>query len=165
MKTEGHREEALNRREIDSVVDAILRQDGKRKRRHDPVDDFTSLVSFAVHCLPGVRNLPGCFDLPALAPLIGSHAKARELIRYVAHYLEAVNPTFDAWDWARIYHRLLLQRHGIGEVVRIRKRPAIGPREDAKRLSFDQLKAKYPDLGRSILYRYLKEASEARRRR
>lgn len=153
-----HREDGLSRREIDRLVDAILKQDDKRKRRHDPVDDFASLLSFAVHCLPGVRNLPGCFDLPDQPPLAGRHARARELIRHVARYLEAVNPTFEAEDWARIYLCLLLRRQGVGEFVRIRRRPALGPREDAKRLSFDQLKGKYPDLGRSILYRYLKEA-------
>jgi hypothetical protein len=163
--TSKQSEATLNDREIDRIVDSILSNDDQRKRRHDPVDDFASLVSFAVHCLPGVRNLPGHFNLPDLPPLAGRNAKAREMMRHVARYLATVNPTFDTWNWGRIFHRLLVRRHGIGESVRIRKRPAIGPREDAKRLSFNQLKTKYPDLGRSILYRYLKDAREGRRRR
>jgi len=155
----------LSLKEIDELVDAILKKDGAGKRRHDPVDDFAAVCRFAVYYLPGARNLPGFVELPQMPTLSGRHAAGRELIRFVGFYLESINPTLTAFEWARIYHRILLRRNGIGTLVRIRKRPALALREDAKRLSFEQLRAKYPDHKRSILYRYLNEASKARRRK
>jgi len=155
----------LSRKEIDEVVDAILEKDDPRKRRNDPVDDFDSLCRVATFVLPGVRNLPGFVRLPPLPDLNGRHAAGREAIRFVGRYLEAINPTFSAFEWGRIYHHLLLRRNGRGMLVRIRQRPALAVREDAKKegMTFEQLHAKYPDLKRSVLYRYLKEAKTARR--
>jgi len=155
----------LTDKEVSDFVEFILKKDDPTKRRHDPVDDFAAVVGFAVHCLPGVRELPGFVNLPRLPPLTGRYAIGRELIRYVGLYLEAVNPTLSALDWARLYHAVLLRRNGRGEKVRIRKRPALAIREDARKLTFEQLKAKYPDHGRSILRRYLKEANNARRKK
>lgn len=155
----------LSPKEIDGIVDAILKKDTPGKRRHDPVDDLDALTRFAVYCLPGVRDLPGFVDVPPMPSLTGRHAAGRELIRFAGFYLEAINPSLTAFDWGRIYHRLLLRRNGIGTPVRIRKRPALALREDAKRLSFKQMRAKYPDHRDSILYRYLNEASKARRRK
>jgi hypothetical protein len=156
----------LTAKEIDEFVDAILKKDDPAKRRHDPVDDFATLCRFATFAMPGVRNLPGFVEVPPLPSLAGRHAQGRELIRFVGLYLEAINPTLSAFDWARLYHALLMRRNGRGVFVRIRKRPALAIRDDARRgLSFLQLQAKYPDHKRSILRRYHKEASDARRKR
>jgi len=148
----------LTDKEIDKVVDAIMRRDDPRKRRHDPIDDFAALVEFAVHCLPGVRRLPP-IDLPEVRSAEGLKIGER-VVRYVAAYLFAVNPTLGIPDWGRIYLRLLLRRNGRGTFIRVRKRPALAVREDARRMSFTQLQAKYPHLGRAILYRYLREAKQ-----
>lgn len=155
----------LTAKEIDEFVDAILKKDDPAKRSYDPVDDFDTLCRFATFALPGVRNLPGFVEVPPLQRLTGRYAPARECIRSVGLYLEAINPTVSAFDWGRIYHRILLRRNGVGVPVRIRKRPALAIREAARTLSFVQLQAKFPDKGRSILRRYQKEARDAIRKK
>lgn len=149
--------------EIGQYVHAFLSLDVKSgKRNHDPVDDFNRLLCIAVE-MPGVKNLPGHFDTERTSDLAPKHtihkryARGAAMIRFVGDYLHTVNPSISAQDWMRLYHAILVERHGTTRVY-IRKRPALGPREDARRLSFKQLQTKYPHLSRSRLYRLLQDA-------
>lgn len=150
-------DDRLSAKEITEIVNELLKRDDPTHRRYDPVDDFSTLASFAIFGVPGSREIPGPWVKTPNLPAMEGRTRGWQLVVYVGHYLYALNPTLSALEWTRIYHGLLRARYGSSR-VRIRKRQALAAKMDAKRLSFKQMRTKYPHLSRSRIYKLLADA-------
>lgn len=151
----------LTKAEIRQFLAEYLKLDKhSTKRNHDPVDDFARLCGIAVE-LPGVRNLPGHVDIDYRPPMPAKGTEGgRAMIVFVAKYLHAINPFYSEYDWARLYHAILIERHGRGNLVRIRKRPALAAQCDARlpHMTPNRLQKLHPHLCRSRVYKIMQEA-------
>ncbi len=151
--------DALTKTEIRQYLSEYFKIDSRAPgKNYDPVDDFARLCSLAME-LPGVRNLPGYVDIdgPPIPPK--GTARGQAIIQFVAQYLHALNPFFSEYAWSQLYHAILLERHGRGNLVRIRKRPALAAQYDARlpNMTPKKLQALHPHLCRSRIYKIMKE--------
>lgn len=150
----------LTKDEIRQFLTEYFKLDNRAQRSNfDPVDDFARLCDVALE-LPGVRTLPGDVKIDAAPLPAKGTARGQAIIWFVAEYLHAINPSLTVYDWARLYHAILLERHGRGVLVRIRKRPALAAQCDARlpAMTPKKLQALHPHLGRRRIYKILQEA-------
>ena len=149
----------LSKAEIRQILEEYFKLDNRSERTNfDPVDDFARLCVAAYQSSDAPKR-PGdvVVESPVFPP---GTAGGLALIYFVGDYLHAINPGLSADNWARIYHAILMARHGRGTLLRFRKRPALGAQVDA-RLPFmtpKKLQALHPHLCRSRIYKILQDA-------
>jgi hypothetical protein len=93
----------------------------------DPINDMARLLRAACE-MPGAAASRNGFTFSGAGP---GERPYQTLIRFVAAYLFAANPTLTKRDWARVYGGILAARYG-GSYVRIRKRPQLAKLLDAR---------------------------------
>lgn len=153
----------LPKMDVRDFVGRFLAEDKHYKRTAwGPFDDFVRFclvaISMPMASLPDVEQLDAIEDDH---PPVSDDGKldAVEFIHYAARYLYALNPVYSETRWAQLVHAVMIERKRIKPgYVRIRQEPALGKRLDATWMTPTQLRAKYPDLCPSRIYKLIDEA-------
>lgn len=144
----------LSEKEISALVDDFLIADRfDPRKKYDPIDDLARFV-FIARELPGARNVSASTDKYPPKKL-----SFENLLNVVSDILFELNPILTKEDWRAFFGAVQVARHG-GTRVRLRKRPALEAKEDAKRMTPKQMREKYPHLCRSRIYKLIKDASK-----
>jgi hypothetical protein len=132
------------------LAQAFLRDDD------EPLDDIARLEVIMARALCGKRG--GELQMPE------SRNSAERLAAWIeagAAYLQALNPISTTAFWQRVLAGIFEVRYK-GSKIRPKKRKALASRLDAHRLTYEQMKARYPHLSRRSIYNRLEEARRKR---